>query len=173
MALLALAMPSAAETPAWREIELLGASVDPGTRRELSFLNEQSFVGAFANTIVLVARGARPGPTLCLTAGIHGDELNGFEIAYRTYAGLDPGALVGTLIAVPAVNAFGFRTGSRYLPDRRDLNRFFPGSPRGSIASRLAGVVFEQVIRRCDVLIDLHTRSFQRTNQPQSAPTGE
>jgi predicted deacylase len=117
--------------------------------------------------MVVVARGAQPGPTLCLTAGVHGDELNGFEIAYRTYARLDPAALSGTLIALPAVNAFGFRTGSRYLPDRRDLNRFFPGSARGSIASRLAGVVFEQVIRRCDALIDLHTGSFQRTNQPQ------
>jgi predicted deacylase len=165
--LLVCAAPAAAETPAPGAIELLGARVAPGERRELSFLTEPSFVGAFANTMVLVARGARPGPTLCLTAGIHGDELNGFEIAYRTYSGLDPAALAGTLIAVPAVNAFGFRTGSRYLPDRRDLNRFFPGSARGSIASRLAGVVFEQVIRRCDALIDLHTGSFQRTNQPQ------
>lgn len=117
--------------------------------------------------MVLVAHGARPGPTLCLTAAVHGDELNGFEIAYRTYAGTDTAALAGTLVAVPAVNAFGFRTGSRYLPDRRDLNRFFPGSSRGSIAERLAGVVFEQVVRRCDALVDLHTGSFQRTNQPQ------
>lgn len=166
-ALLAIATPVAAQTPAPGAIELLGAHVAAGERRELSFLTEPSFVGAFANTMVLVARGGRAGPTLCLTAGIHGDELNGFEIAYRTYSGLDPAALAGTLIAVPAVNAFGFRTGSRYLPDRRDLNRAFPGSARGSIASRLAGVLFEQVIRRCEALIDLHTGSFQRTNQPQ------
>jgi len=165
--LLAVAAPAGAGAQAWGSLELLGASMAPGERRELSFLSEPSFVGAFANTMVTVARGARPGPTLCLTAGIHGDELNGFEIAHRAHAQLDPAGLAGTLIAVPAVNAFGFRTGSRYLPDRRDLNRFFPGSARGSIASRLAGVVFEQVIRRCDALIDLHTGSFQRTNQPQ------
>jgi predicted deacylase len=155
------------DAPEWGALELLGARIAPGERRELSFLTEPSFVGAFANTLVTVVHGSRPGPTLCLTAGIHGDELNGFEIAHRTHAQLDPAAFAGTLIAVPAVNAFGFRTGSRYLPDRRDLNRFFPGSARGSIASRLAGVVFEQVIRRCDALIDLHTGSFQRTNQPQ------
>jgi predicted deacylase len=128
----------------WGAIELLGATVAPGQRRELSFLDEPSFVGAFANTMALVVRGARPGPTLCLTAGIHGDELNGFEVAYRTYTGLAPEALSGTLVALPAVNAFGFRTGSRYLPDRRDLNRSFPGSARGSIASRLAGILFER-----------------------------
>jgi predicted deacylase len=163
----AMAQPGGAGAAEWGAFELLGAKLAPGERRELSFLTEQSFVGAFANTMVLVARGARPGPTLCLTAGIHGDELNGFEIAYRSYTGVAADALAGTLVALPAVNAFGFRTGSRYLPDRRDLNRFFPGSPKGSIASRLAGVVFEQVIRRCDALIDLHTGSFQRTNQPQ------
>jgi predicted deacylase len=156
-----------ARSQSWGALDLLGTRIAPGERRELSFLSEPSFTGAFANTMVIVARGARPGPTLCLTSGIHGDELNGFEIAYRSYSQLDPADLAGTLIALPAVNAFGFRTGSRYLPDRRDLNRFFPGSAGGSIASRLAGVVFEQVIRKCDALIDLHTGSFQRTNQPQ------
>lgn len=165
--LLAAAAPGGAVAQAWGPLDLLGASIAPGERRELSFLSEPSFVGAFANTMVVAARGAKPGPTLCLTGGVHGDELNGFEIAYRSYTRIDPASLSGTLIAVPAVNAFGFRTGSRYLPDRRDLNRFFPGSAGGSIASRLAGVVFEQVIRRCDALIDLHTGSLQRTNQPQ------
>lgn len=164
--LLGIAWPGAGE-PQWGPFEILGERIAPGERRELSFATDPSFVGAFVDTFVVVARGARSGPTLCLTGAIHGDELNGFEIANRSYAETKPEALAGTLLAVPAVNAYGFRTGSRYLPDRRDLNRAFPGTKRGSVASRLAGLVFEHVVRRCDALIDLHTGSFQRTNQPQ------
>jgi predicted deacylase len=164
--LLGIASPGGGE-PEWGPFEIVGARVAPGERRELSFATDPSFVGAFLDTLLVVARGARPGPTLCLTGAVHGDEVNGFEIANRTYAETKPEALAGTLVAVPAVNAYGFRTGSRYMPDRRDLNRAFPGSKRGSVASRLAGLVFEHVIRRCDALIDLHTGSFQRTNQPQ------
>jgi predicted deacylase len=119
------------------------------------------------DTFVVVTRGVRPGPTLCLTAGIHGDELNGTEIAHRMYAETRAEALSGALIAVPAVNMAGLRAGSRYLPDRRDLNRGFPGNPNGSLAGRMAYRLFEGVIRHCDALIDLHTGSAQRTNLPQ------
>jgi uncharacterized protein len=153
--------------PQWGPFEIVGEQVAPGERRELSFATDPSFVGAFLDTLVVVARGTRAGPTLCLTGAVHGDEVNGFEIANRIYAATKLEALAGTLVAIPAVNAYGFRTGSRYMPDRRDLNRAFPGSKRGSVASRLAGLVFEHVIRRCDALIDLHTGSFQRTNQAQ------
>jgi hypothetical protein len=99
--------------------------------------------------------------------GIHGDELNGLEIAHRIYAGTTGAALAGTLIALPAVNTQGLRSGSRYLPDRRDLNRAFPGSPNGSLASRIAHALYQGVIRQCDALIDLHTGSASRTNLPQ------
>jgi len=114
-----------------------------------------------------VVNGVREGPTLCLTAALHGDELNGIEIVRRVLYELDPQQLGGTVIGVPIVNLHGFRRNSRYLPDRRDLNRFFPGAAHGSSASRIAHSFFEQVVRRCDALVDIHTGSFQRTNLPQ------
>ena len=98
---------------------------------------------------------------------VPGDELNGIEIAHRVYAGTPGSTLAGTLIALPAVNMQGIRAGTRYLPDRRDLNRAFPGNPEGSLASRIAHSLYEGVVRRCDVLVDLHTAASSRTNLPQ------
>ncbi|MFQ5608954.1 MAG: succinylglutamate desuccinylase/aspartoacylase family protein, partial [Woeseiaceae bacterium] len=115
----------------------------------------------------LVVNGADPGPTLCLTAAIHGDELNGIEMVRRIMHELSPERLSGAIIGVPIVNVQGFRRGSRYLPDRRDLNRYFPGNPNGSAAARIAHSFFENVVRHCDALIDLHTGSFERSNLPQ------
>ena len=94
----------------------------------------QSFEGIAVPTAVLVVNGAREGPTLCLTAALHGDELNGIEIVRRVMYDLEPQKLAGTVIGVPIVNLHGFRRSSRYLPDRRDLNRFFPGADNGSSA---------------------------------------
>lgn len=116
---------------------------------------------------VFVARGATPGATLCLAAGVHGDELNGVEVARRAFARIDPQELRGTLIALPAINAGGVRTGNRYLADRRDLNRAFPGRAGGSVAALIAHAVFTDVLSHCDALIDLHTASNQRANLPQ------
>ena len=116
---------------------------------------------------VEVVRGARPGPTLWLTAAIHGDELNGVEVIRRVLAKLHVEKLRGTLIAVPIVNVFGFNARSRYLPDRRDLNRSFPGSPGGSLASQLAHLLMTEVVRHADVGLDLHTGSDHRFNWPQ------
>ena len=146
---------------------LLDRVVQPGTKQRVSFLVEPSFVKDSLGIIVLVARGVRPGPTLCLTGAVHGDELNGVEIAHRVYEGLDATTLNGTLVAVPIVNVWGFTSGNRYVADRRDLNRAFPGNPNGSLASRIAFAVFDKVITRCDALIDLHTGSDKRTNLPQ------
>jgi len=116
---------------------------------------------------VLVVNGHRDGPVLCLTAAIHGDELNGIEMVRRVLHDLDPDELNGAVIGIPIVNLQGFRRGSRYLPDRRDLNRHFPGNPQGSSAARIAHSLFEGIIRHCDALVDLHTGSFYRTNLPQ------
>ncbi len=116
---------------------------------------------------VVVCHGARPGPTIWLSGAIHGDELNGVEIVRRLLMKLDPAQLAGTIIAVPVVNVFGVTIESRYLPDRRDLNRSFPGSSRGSLASRLAHLFFERVARRCQFGIDFHTGSDGRANLPQ------
>ena len=151
---------------AWEAIELLGRSVEPGAKLKFPFVPDRSFEASYLNTPVFVARGAQPGPTLCITAGVHGDELNGVEVARRAFSRVDTATLRGTLIALPAINAEGVRTGSRYLSDRRDLNRAFPGRERGSVASVIAHAVFD-VIQSCDALIDLHTASNNRANLPQ------
>lgn len=151
----------------WGPIEIARERVAPGEKRKFTFLGERSFEGSFIDFVVFVARGTKPGPTLCVTSAIHGDEVNSVEIARRSFAGVDATRLVGTLVVLPAVNSMGFRTMNRYLPDRRDLNRFFPGGEHGSVAEILADAVFSGVIRKCSHLIDLHTGSNLRTNMPQ------
>ena len=148
-------------------LELLGQSIAPGDQRRLPLPVSEAFVGEDASTPVIVVAGSLPGPVLCLTAGIHGDELNGIEVVRRSLDRAKPDELRGTLIGIPIVNLAAFRRSARYMPDRRDLNRYFPGSPHGSSASRLAYSVFEQVVRHCDALVDVHSGSFNRTNLPQ------
>jgi len=148
-------------------IQLLGTTVPPGTSQRLMWSASQIFEGVSTEAPVLIVNGRRDGPTLCLTAAIHGDELNGIEMVRQVMHDLDPDKLKGAVIGIPIVNLQGFRRGSRYLPDRRDLNRYFPGNPSGSSAARIAHSLFEKIIRHCDALVDLHTGSFYRTNLPQ------
>ncbi len=155
------------EPDANEPLVLLGAKVPAATSTRLAWSPAESFAGIAAPTPVLVVHGVRPGPKLCLTGAVHGDELNGIEIVRRVMYELDPNKLSGTVIGVPIVNLQGFRRASRYLPDRRDLNRYFPGIEDGSAASRIAYSFFHEVILRCDLLVDLHTGSFRRTNLPQ------
>jgi predicted deacylase len=159
----------AAETPEPApapDFEIFGVKVPPGQRRQLDWRVSESFVGTALQIPIHVIHGNAPGRTLCLTAGIHGDELNGVEIVRRAAAAIAAGDLRGTVIAAPIVNLHGFQRSSRYMPDRRDLNRFFPGRPSGSSASRVAYAFFGDVISRCDALVDFHTGSFHRTNLP-------
>jgi len=116
---------------------------------------------------VHVVNGRRPGPTVFLTAAVHGDELNGVEIIKRVLRLSALRRLKGCLLAVPIVNVFGFINRSRYLPDRRDLNRSFPGREEGSIAARLAHLVTTEIVAKADYGIDLHTGAVDRTNLPQ------
>ena len=148
-------------------LALLDRLVVPGTRLQLEWRPGGGISNAEIPSPVIVARGAKAGPVLCLVAGIHGDEINGVEIVRRLSHGVDPTRLSGTVIGVPIVNVFGYSRGSRYLPDRRDLNRHFPGSRSGSIASRIANAFFQDIVRHCDVLVDFHTGSFDRSNLPQ------
>ena len=164
--LLVLAGVASAATE-WGPIHVAGQTVHPGTSVKMSAIEDRTFEASFLNMPIFVARGASPGPTLCLTAGVHGDELNGVEIARRAFAGVDPSTLRGTLMAMPAINAEGVRTGNRYLADRRDLNRAFPGRAGGSVAAMIAYRVFAGLRQHCDALIDLHTASNNRTNLPQ------
>ncbi|MFE8071427.1 succinylglutamate desuccinylase/aspartoacylase family protein [Marinobacteraceae bacterium S3BR75-40.1] len=159
--------PVLVKTPEPKDFLLLDRAVEPGTATRLSWRPDVTFPGLAAPTPVLVVHGESPGPVLCMTAAVHGDELNGIEIVRRVLYDIDPAALSGTLVGVPIVNVHGFQRSSRYLPDRRDLNRHFPGNPDGSLASRVAYSLFDNVIRHCDYLVDLHTGSLKRTNLPQ------
>lgn len=116
---------------------------------------------------VHVVHGRRPGPTLFVSAAVHGDEVIGVEIARRLLQSPQLDALRGTLLVVPIVNAFGFLSHSRYLPDRRDLNRSFPGTDSGSLAARLAQLFMREIVARSDFGIDLHSAAIHRTNMPQ------
>ena len=151
----------------WGALDLLGQTVAPGTKSKFPFIPDQTFEASYLNMPVFVARGSTQGPTLCLAAGVHGDELNGVEVARRAFAQANPDKMRGTLIALPTINAEGVRTGNRYLSDRRDLNRAFPGRAGGSVGAIIAYAVFTEVISRCDALVDLHTASNNRTNLPQ------
>lgn len=146
---------------------ILGEEVLPGEKRVLSWSIGQSFSGRSIDPPVLISHGKKAGTTLCLTAAIHGDELNGIELVRRVIGDLDPEDMSGTVIGVPIVNIYGFSSNSRYLPDRRDLNRYFPGREHGSSASRIAYLFFNQIIKHCDQLVDIHTASFKRNNLPQ------
>ena len=161
-----LSVPALADEH-WGPLELLGRQVEPGTSERFPFIPDRSFDASYLNMPVFAARGASPGPTLCLTGGVHGDELNGVEVVRRAFATVDPEALRGTLIGLPAINAEGMRSGDRYMSDRRDLNRAFPGRAGGSVAALVAHAVFNEVIKRCDALVDFHTASNSRANLPQ------
>lgn len=167
-ALLLWTMPVAASAErAWAPIQVLEQTIPVGGTKKFPFMAERTFEGSFLDAPVFVAHGSTPGPRLCVTSAIHGDEINSVEIARRVFASVDAKTLSGTLIVLPAVNSFGFRTGNRYMPDRRDLNRFFPGSADGSIAAIVAHAVFGGVVKDCSHLIDLHTGSNRRDNYPQ------
>jgi predicted deacylase len=151
----------------WGAVEVAGRQIWPGDTLRFPYGGESSFESSFLDAPVFVARGTRHGPSLCITAGIHGDEINGTEIARRAFSWIDPAALSGTVIVFPMVNAAGVRSGSRYMQDRRDLNRAFPGRSNGSVTSLVAHMLFTEITRNCNYLIDLHTGSFSRSNHPQ------
>lgn len=155
------------ETNEQENLSMLNSSVAPGTFRTLHWSPGQYISSLDTPVPILVAHGREAGPSLCITAAIHGDEINGIEIVRRVLHQIEPDSLKGTVIGVPIVNLDGFRRATRYLSDRRDLNRFFPGSPSGSYASRMAHSLFQQIILKCDYSVDIHTASFYRTNLPQ------
>lgn len=146
---------------------IAGNSVSPGSSERFELPIARLMSGTPVALPVVVAHGREEGPTVWLSAAVHGDEICGVEIIRRVLDRLDPKEISGTVIAVPVVNVHGFNTGDRYLPDRRDLNRSFPGSARGSLAARIANLLMTEVVGRSDVGIDFHTGSDQRMNLPQ------
>ena len=147
--------------------EIAGHVIAPGERLQFDLPGAQLYTSTPLNTSVEVIHGKRPGPTLLVCSAIHGDELNGVEIIRRLRSLPVVNRVAGTLVLVPVVNLHGFINQSRYLPDRRDLNRCFPGSEKGSLGSRIAYGFFNQIVRRCTHVIDLHTAAINRDNLPQ------
>ncbi len=147
-------------------LELAGESIALGETRDLLLPISQQYSGQPVELPIRVWRAEAPGPTLLVTAAIHGDELNGTGIV-RALASDPPFDLVrGSLVMLPVVNLPAFERHSRYLPDRRDLNRQFPGRATGNLASRYAATLFEALIPICDYGIDLHSAAIRRTNFP-------
>jgi uncharacterized protein len=151
---------------ATRRIVVRDTVVEPGSRVTLDLIAGQLYTHEPISVPVHVINGRRPGPVLFLSAAIHGDELNGIEIVRRVLRQPALARLRGALIAVPIVNVLGVVHQSRYLPDRRDLNRCFPGSESGSLAARLAHLFMEEVVSKAAYGIDLHTGSLHRSNLP-------
>lgn len=153
--------------PSRPPFEIGGHLVPAGTRRTVdmpvSVLSDHTPVSMSVHVI----HGKTDGPTIFVSAGIHGDEVIGVEIVRRLLRAPNLDGLKGTLIVIPIVNAFGFINHSRYLPDRRDLNRMFPGTTGGSLASRLANLFLTEIVMRSDLGIDLHSAAIHRTNLPQ------
>lgn len=150
-----------------RPFDINGGTVLPGTRARVDIPVSTLSNHTPVNLSVEVLHGRRPGPVLFVSAAIHGDEVIGVEIMRRLLRAAPLRGMAGTLLAVPIVNTFGFLGHSRYLPDRRDLNRVFPGTREGSMASQLAHIFMHEVVRRADVGIDLHSAAIHRSNLPQ------
>lgn len=149
------------------ELQIVGETIPPGKRRQLEIPIARLITNTLLSLPITILHGVETGPRLWVSAAIHGDEVNGVEIIRQLLEKVNPKQLRGTLIAVPIVNVFGFIEQSRYLPDNRDLNRSFPGSAEGSLASRIAHLFMSEIVSRCTHGIDLHTASEHRTNFPQ------
>lgn len=150
-----------------KSITIGDTQVNPSERVNISLPVADLYTSTSLSMPVQVICGRQKGPVLFVSAAIHGDELNGVEIIRRLLKRSALRSLRGTLLAVPIVNVHGFLNQSRYLPDRRDLNRSFPGSPKGSIAARLANTFIQQILSNAEYGIDLHTGAINRSNLPQ------
>lgn len=149
-----------------KQLVVGGVRIRPGETTDISLEISETYTGDKILMPVRVIRGKKPGPRVFVTAAIHGDEINGTGIIHDFLFGDACEIQAGALILVPVVNVFGFESNERYLPDRRDLNRSFPGSPKGSLAARIAHILMTEVAQKCDYGIDLHSAAFQRTNYP-------
>ncbi len=147
-------------------IQIGQSQIKLGETRDVELKVSETYAGVPVNLLVRVIRSKTKGPTVFLTGAVHGDELNGTGII-REIMLSDLKLEQGSLICVPVVNIFGFENHSRYLPDRRDLNRSFPGSETGSLAMRLAHIIYQEIISQSDFGMDLHTAAVRRTNYPQ------
>jgi len=142
-------------------------TIMPGQTKKIELPVAKLYTDADVSLPVYIIRGKRQGPTIFISAAVHGDELNGIEIIRRLINLKGFKISSGTVIAVPMVNVYGVVNQSRYMPDRRDLNRSFPGSSKGSLAARIANIFVKEIVSHCDYGIDLHTGAIHRSNLPQ------
>jgi predicted deacylase len=150
-----------------KPITINGVTINPGERKVVNLPVAKLYTHTGLSIPLQVICSKVAGPTMFISAAIHGDEINGVEITRRLLNTSSIKRLRGTLVVIPVVNVFGIIQHSRYLPDRRDLNRSFPGSKRGSLAARLAYIFLKEIVQRCDYGIDLHTGALHRSNLPQ------
>lgn len=150
-----------------KRFSIAGEFVSRGERKTVMLPVARMYDFTALEIPVHVIRGKEDGPVLLLSAALHGDEINGVEIIREILKNPALEKLKGTLIAIPVVNIFGFQNKSRYLPDRRDLNRSFPGSKHGSLAARIAHLFLKEVVSKCTHGIDFHTGAIHRSNLPQ------
>lgn len=149
-----------------RFLKVGGVKVPLGSHRDIHYEISETYLGSKLVLPIRVIRSKHPGPTVFVTAAIHGDELNGTGIVHNLLYGEPLRLQAGAVILAPVVNVFGFESHERYLPDRRDLNRAFPGSSSGSLAGRYARRIMDTIVGPSDFGIDLHSAAFQRTNYP-------
>lgn len=149
-----------------RNLTIAGHTIKRGAAINLDCVFSESYLGRPVSIPLRVIAGERPGPTAFITGAIHGDEITGVGIIRELLYGHSLELKKGTLICVPVVNVYGLEHHSRYLPDRRDLNRCFPGAADGSLSSRLAHTLITEVIEKCDFGIDFHSAAIRRTNFP-------
>ncbi len=142
--------------------------IAPGERMVVDIPFGKLYTHTELNIGAHVLHGKKPGPVLLITAALHGDEINGVEICRRLLKLVKVGSLRGTLVVVPIVNTYGFVQQSRYLPDRRDLNRSFPGSEKGSLGSRMAWQFTDRILKKCTHVIDLHNGAIHRSQSAAS-----
>lgn len=140
--------------------------IEPGDSREILLAVSEGYLGISLAIPIFVRRATEPGPVVFVTAALHGDEINGTGAIRHLIQDDSFQLLRGSAILVPVLNVLSFERHTRYLPDRRDLNRCFPGSAKGSLASRVARSIFQEIVHRSDFGIDLHTASVRRTNYP-------
>ena len=148
-------------------ITILGEEVPLGASREINFNIAKLHTGTKIEIPIIIERAKIPGPTILFTAGIHGDEINGVDIVRQLIARHINRPKRGTIICMPILNIFGFLNGNRLFPDGRDLNRMFPGSVNGSLASRVAHRLMHEIIPDVDLIIDFHTGGASRFNAAQ------
>ena len=146
--------------------EWFGETIPAGESRDVHLVVSESYSSMTVQIPIHIRRAKEDGPVVFVTAAMHGDEINGTGAIHQIVQEKNFQLLRGAVILVPVLNLLAFDRHSRYLPDRRDLNRSFPGSSDGSLASRMANTIFHEIVPRCDFGIDLHTAAIRRTNYP-------